>query len=581
MNEEELKNIFLSEAFEQKEELERLFTTWEQDVNNLQIVQAIFRLLHTLKANAASMGYDSIAEFAHAMEDIFGLFKNQEKQQSIDTHTFDALFRANDKLGELIQNVKENTKTSYKGLLTKIKVLFRNLQEQENEPPKQNNESNVKTNTEEEIIVENEVTEINPEVQNQDIEETETAPVVFSDTIQVPLQKLDSILDLVGELTIEKDKMDLLIPEIDTERQVDLKRLQQITADLQYSVMDVRLVKMGILFQKFHRIVRDVAQAENKEVKLKIKGTEVEIDRSILQIIGDSLIHLVRNAVSHGIENNEDRRERNKPVPATILLKAYNKVNQVIIEVQDDGKGIDTERIKQVLIEGKRFSASQLENLNQEEVLKQIFESGFSSANKITNISGRGVGLDVVKKALDKVGGKITIDTQINQGTTFTLYLPISMAVKEVLLFDLKSQTYAIPVAHTQGVVSIQKAQIHQVGEGLVADYLGKNISLVFLEDLFAASSLEELEKEKHFQKGLYKLDKQDTLFTIVVSNGDNNLGIVVDKLQTQKEIIEKQLKAPLSNAPFMSGATILGNGSVCLVLDIYAIIDFFFNSKK
>lgn len=318
--ENELKEIFLAEALQQSEEMNKYFIFLEQNHGNKEAVSTIFRLTHTLKANAAAMGFEAITEMSHLLEDIFSEIKSGK---TISPEVFNDLFRANDKLGELIKAISTGENIGYKGLKTKLKVILNNL--------KQSIE-------EKQIAVE--IVEIKENEENK----TQNPQIAFSDWVQVPISKLDSLLNLVSELAIEKDRLITQAKNLGLNE--SFTRLYRITADLQYSVMAIRLVQMSVLFNKFHRIVRDVANLENKKVELVLEGTEIEIDRNILQIISDSLIHLVRNSVSHGIESPEIRQKNGKPLKGTIRLTAQNDKDNVIIEISDDGKGIDPNIIR-------------------------------------------------------------------------------------------------------------------------------------------------------------------------------------------------------------------------------------------
>ncbi|MCS7027182.1 MAG: ATP-binding protein [Bacteroidia bacterium] len=573
---EELKNIFLAEAHQQREQLNQLFTSLEKKPQDVSLIEAIFRLMHTLKANAAAMGFEPIAEMAHLIEDIFSVIK--KNTQKLNTQIFNDLFRANDKIGELIDAIQTQATVNYKGLTTRLKVILRELQ-QENE-----NTSEKISPITEKIALEKIEKEDLPEAEEVAVEmpsnesKSLAMPTLQAEMITVPVKKLDNLLNLVEELSIEKDYI-LTLAEYE-ENQIlkgKLSRLQRITSDLQYSVMGVRLVQMNVLFQKFYRIVRDIAQLEGKEVDLILEGTEIEIDRNILQIISDSMVHLVRNAVSHGIESPEIRKRKGKKSTGVVLLKATSEKNTVTIEVTDDGKGIDIAKIKAKIIEKKLLPTQALNALSEEEVMSFIFESGFSSAEKITEVSGRGIGMDVVKRTVESVGGKVSIVTQPDEGTSVRLHLPASMAVKPALLFELNQQTFALPIHYTEAVVAKTAEQLLAAGSGLVIIHLGKSVPVVFLKDLLAKENLHT----RNFVQSRQNLSPSEKVLIIIIYDSVRKVGLVVDKLLHQKEIIEKPLKAPLRETMFISGATILGNGNVCLVIDVPTIFNFLFNNRS
>jgi two-component system chemotaxis sensor kinase CheA len=364
-------------------------------------------------------------------------------------------------------------------------------------------------------------------------------------------------------------------------RNNEFARLQRITSELQYSVMDVRLVQVDVLFNKFHRIVRDVAALEGKQVDLVLEGTDNEIDRTILQILSDSLIHLVRNAISHGIEKPEVRQQAGKAAAGTVKLSARSEKDAVFIDITDDGKGIDSAVIRRKAVEKGLIRKEIAAQMTEEEIIALIFEPGFSSAETVTSVSGRGVGMDVVKRSLDSIGGLIRVQSAVGAGTTISLRLPASMAVKGALLFELGEAAFAFPLAYTHAVISIPKTQIFKLGSGLVATHLGKNIPVVFLNDLFSLESYTDSFSDGRLHKSFSTIDAAAKLNVIVVSFNNRDIGFVVDKLLQQKEIVEKPIGPPLESIRFISGATILGNGSVCLVLDAPSIINFLFRNIK
>ena len=544
----------MAEALENHEELNRLITALEKNSTDASAINAIFRITHTLKGNAAGMGFDSIAELSHTLETLFGEVRDQ--RLPLTSEVFTALFKAIDVLGALIRSLQDGSKVSYKGIKTKLEIICKQLTGSTESVP----EASV------------------PELEKVDENPDQAAPenkIVFSDLVQVPVRKLDNLLNLVGELIIERDR--LMASHADSHRTNEYARLNRISSDLQYSVMDVRLVQVGFLFNKFHRVVRDAAALENKQVTLTLEGTDTEIDRNILQIISDSLIHLIRNAVAHGIEPPKARKQAQKSPEGTITLRASNENDTVVIEIQDDGKGVAIDKVRQRAVQRGLLTDQQASQLSEEETVLLIFEPGFSTVERVNAISGRGVGMDVVKKALDSIGGKISVQTRTGEGTSIRLVLPSSMAVKGTLLFEANQTEYAIPLAYTEAVVSLYQPDIHKVGRGLVATYLGKTISVVFLKDLFVQPEEIWTHQSGLLHRSVDALLPEEKLEVIVVAYGSRTVGFVVDKLLQQKEIVEKPLTKPVDQVRFISGVTILGNGHVCLVLHVPALINYIF----
>ena len=557
----EYREIFLTEALENYTEINRLLTVLEKNVNDSKTVHALFRITHTLKGNATGMGYEKIAELAHVMEDLFG--EARDGRLTLGTDVFTSIFKAADVLGELIDAVKTAKDVKYLGIKTKLEVLIKNAKTTE----EQRGQTNEKTDSPV-------ATSASDEVPATEELEVDSTSITFSDLVQVPVKKLDNLLNLVSELVIERDR--IIANSVRNHSANEYSRLNRISSDLQYSVMDVRLVQVGFLFNKFHRIVRDAANKEGKTVKLKLEGTETEIDRNILQVISDSLIHLIRNSVGHGIESPEVRKKKTKLEEGTVTLSASSESDNVIIKIKDDGAGIDPQRVRQKAIEKGIINAHDAEKMSDRDLIMLIFEPGFSTMDHVTAISGRGVGMDVVKKALDSIGGTIQVDTMIGEGTIFTLNLPSSMAVKSTLLFDLDNQTYALPLSYTESVISIYKSDIHKAANNLITVHLGNTINIVFLADLFAQSIGKSKDKYESFDQ----LHPEHRLEIVVVSFNGKRVGFIVDKLLQQKEIVEKPLRKPFDSVSFLSGVTILGNGNVCLALSIPGILNAMLNNQ-
>jgi two-component system chemotaxis sensor kinase CheA len=553
--EEEYKEIFLAEALDNFEEINRLLTVLEKNPGDKNTIHALFRITHTLKGNAAGMGFTGIAEIAHVLEDLFGEIR--DGRIALDTALFSSIFKGVDVLGNLINAIKDGSEVKYKGIKTKLEVLLKRAKDE----PK---------STEPAVSKEG--------APSDDDSSSETDnKVSFSDLVQVPVRKLDNLLNLVGELIIEKDRI-LSSAGNGLRASNEYARLSRIASDLQYSVMDVRMVQVGFLFNKFHRVVRDVASLENKNVVLKLEGTDTEIDRNVLQVISDSLIHIIRNCVGHGIETPEGRVQQGKPKEGVVTLSASSETDAVRIEISDDGRGLNYERIKSKAIARKLITAEDAENLSKEDLSMLIFEPGFSTMDAVTAISGRGVGMDVVKKTLDSIGGTIRVASTEGKGTVLQLTLPSSMAVKSSLLFELGPEVYAIPLAYTESVISLYKSDLHKAGGGLVATHLGKNIAVVFLKDIFDQQTEKTGYNANILQSSFDKIHPETKLDIVVVSFNNRTVGFVVDKLLQQKEIVEKPLMRPVDKIKFISGVTILGSGNVCLVMNIPHILHFIFS---
>ncbi len=536
--EQEYKEIFIAEALEYYDSLNRHISELEKQPQDDSILAEIFRLLHNLKANAKAIGYLQISEVSHKLETAFSLIRNKELQFSDEVVA--VLFDGIDMLGELITNVDNPVQVE------PDPVLLRNL----------------------DIIVDSlsdSAIEL-AKVQKY----TSSKNLSLSDLIYIQIKKLDHMLNLVGELIIDRDRIISLGKELNSdELKMVSSHLYRVTEELQYSVMDARLVNIGTLFNKFPRIVRDIASAERKQINLELIGQDIQIDRNILQIITDSLLHLVRNAITHGIESPEKREKNNKPKVGSLTLSARNDRDKVIIKLSDDGTGIDLKKVTATAVKNKLVAADVAADLAETEILSFLFEPGFSTAKEVTEFSGRGVGLDVVKNAIDSIGGRLNVTSTYGAGTTFTLQLPTSIAVKGALLFEVDSIFYAIPLIHTDQVLAIDKDELHEVGDVMVADIKGETITVVYLNELLNADEASIKLGDKSKLNG----QVQDI---VVVSYNNRKLGLIVDKLYRQQDIVVKPLGKPLDKIDLYGGVTILGTGKVCLVLDVPAVTRYF-----
>ncbi|MDQ3290357.1 MAG: chemotaxis protein CheA [Bacteroidota bacterium] len=543
--EQEYKEIFIAEALEYFDALNRHISTLEKTPDDDQILAEIFRLLHNLKANSKAIGYLPISELSHKLETAFELVRKRQLTFSNEVAT--VLFDGIDQLGELINNVDDPKYNILdENLIRNLDILA--------------DSTNVKN-----------LAEV-PEVSKG--QKFNARNLSLSELIYIQIKKLDHLLNLVGELIIDRDRIISLSKDLNNE---DLKsvssHLYRITEEIQFSVMDARLVNVGSLFNKFPRIVRDIAQTEQKEIQLDIIGQDIQIDRNILQIITDSLLHLVRNAISHGIEKAPERLNKNKPRQGTLTLAAQSDRDNVLIRLSDDGRGIDIPAVKKAIVTRKFLTSDLVDNLPESEVLSYLFEPGFSMAKEVTEVSGRGVGLDVVKNAIDSIGGRIQVISAKDKGTTFTLHLPTSIAVKGALLFEVDEGYYAILLMHTDSVVSIDKNELHEVGNMLVANIKNETVPVIYLREF--------LNNDESTMNLGSKARLNGTVQNIIIVNYNNRrLGLIVDKLYRQQDIVIKPLNKPVDNIDIYGGVTLLGTGKVCLVLDVPAITRYFVSKK-
>ncbi len=383
-------------------------------------------------------------------------------------------------------------------------------------------------------------------------------------TLRVDAEKIDAVLNLVGELIIGKSMLTQSISEFDKKfgrdplhaKFADVLGFQaRVLADLQKSVMKVRMVPVEQLFRRFGRIVRDVAKACGREVRLELAGQTTDLDKSILDTLAEPMAHLVRNAISHGIESPDERVAAGKERFGTIKLNAYHQGNNVVIEVSDDGRGIDREKVVKKAVERGIIQAGEAKNLTEGEALNLIFHSGLSTAEEITSVAGRGVGMDVVKTVLDRLKGSIAIETEVGQGSTFYLKVPLTLAIIKALMFRSAQKLYAVPLTSVVEIIRATEAEIHKVDQHEVLRLRNEVLTLVRLNRLAAQA------------------EKTSKIFVIVVAIGDRKFGLLVDKLVGEEELVIKALDHHLVSTELVSGASILGDGTVVLILDVQAVV--------
>jgi two-component system, chemotaxis family, sensor kinase CheA len=531
--EKEYKEIFVAESLEEYDAINRHITELEKTPADERLVSEIFRMLHNLKANAKATGYVDIAQFAHKLESVFGAIRN--KDLKFTGKVVGVLFDAVDYLGHLLKYLDEPEKVEADPKLEKnLEIILQPLH--------------------------------HDQIEETSIRHYHTAQnISLSDLIYIPIRKLDDLMNLVGELIIDRDRvMSISSMHEDNNLKLVSTHLYRIANEIQQAVIDARLVSIGFLFNKFPRIARDIASVENKTVDLEIIGEDIQIDRNILQILTDSILHLVRNSITHGIEAPSVRKKNKKPATGHIALSAQNDKDTVLIRITDDGQGIDEDQVRRHAVQGRYITPEKASELNNKEMLAFIFEPGFSLSKQITEFSGRGVGLDVVKTAIDSLGGRLSVESQKEIGTTFSLYVPTSIAVKGALLFEIDNNPFAIPLIHTDAVVTLANEDIHQVNSAIVADIKGETIPLIDLRDLFDERGISRVPAYKKFLNPVQNV--------IIVSHNNRQLGLIVDKLLRQQDIVVKPLQKPVDNVDIFGGVTLLGNGEVCLVLDIPTI---------
>ncbi|WP_022669906.1 hybrid sensor histidine kinase/response regulator [Hippea alviniae] len=401
------------------------------------------------------------------------------------------------------------------------------------------------------------------------VAQKKTKPLV-EQTIRVDVERLDDLMNLVGELVLGKNRLVSVAAKAEEKFNGDevveelsevANQITLVTTDLQMGVMKTRMVQIGKVFNKFPRVVRDISKELNKEVELVIKGAETELDKSVVEEINDPLVHIVRNAIDHGIEPPEEREKLGKPRKGTIILSAYHEGNYIVIETTDDGRGMDPEKLKQKALEKGLITETEARQMSKEEAYALIFKPGFSTAERVTNISGRGVGMDVVKTNVEKLNGIIEVKSELGKGTTIILKIPLTLAIIQALLVKVTKEYYAIPLVSVVETVRITKDDIDKVENKDVLRLRDNIIPLVYLGDTLGIGNNKRT------------LDGKE-IYVVVVAVAEKRIGLIVDELIGREEIVIKSLGNYLTNIKGISGATIMGDGSVTLILDVANVVN-------
>ncbi|KQU18557.1 chemotaxis protein CheA [Bacillus sp. Leaf13] len=414
---------------------------------------------------------------------------------------------------------------------------------------------------EKKAAVDNQAQERNALLLSENKETKKQAPAkpASSKTIRVNIERLDILMNLFEELVIDRGRLDQISSDLDNqELHETVERMSRITSDLQTIVLNMRMVPVETVFNRFPKMVRQLARDLNKKVDLEIIGAETELDRTVIDEIGDPLVHLLRNAMDHGIETPEERLAKGKNEEGKILLKAYHSGNHVFIEIDDDGAGINKDLVLNKAFSNGILTKEAAATLTDKQIYELIFASGFSTADTISDVSGRGVGLDVVKNTIESLGGSVTIDSKENEGSIFLIQLPLTLSIISVMLVEIQKEKYAIPLSSIIETAIIKKEDIMNAHNQQVIDFRGKVLPLLFLKEIFEVPVHQE---------------EEEFLSVVIVRKGDKLAGLVVDSFIGQLEIVLKSLGNYLTSAFAISGATILGDGQVALIIDCNTLI--------
>ena len=668
---EEILQDFLIEAFELIEQLDQDLVELETRPDDLDLLNRIFRVAHTIKGASSFLNFDVLTHLTHHMENLLNMARHGDL--IIDANVMDVILESIDLMKALLTKIRDSREDSgldVSGCVARLdavangesaevpaavvepiveeSVVSQVVEEEEDYShmsdaeveaeierllAQKNAEAKAKHSTqaseqEEELDYSNmSDAEVEAEIERllaqknaeaaakrastsassaQEVPisapsaapvavtapisqpKTEAAPVAkaapaprkteakeegdskgggLEQTIRVDVKRLDHLMNLIGELVLGKNRLIKINDDVEEryEGEAFLEELNQVvsivslvTTDLQIAVMKTRMLPIGKVFNKFPRMIRDLSRELNKKIELEITGEDTELDKSIVEEIGDPLVHIIRNSCDHGIEIGDIRTAAGKSDVGTIQLKAYHEGNHIVIQIIDDGKGLDADMLKSKSIEKGIITEKEADAMSEKEAFGLIFRPGFSTAAQVTSVSGRGVGMDVVKTNIEKLNGMIDIDSEVGQGTSMKLKIPLTLAIIQALLVGVQEEYYAIPLASVLETVRINKDDIYTVENRSVMRLRDEVLSLVHIGDIF--------EVERVF-------DNSEHAYVVVLGLAESKIGLIVDTLIGQEEIVIKSLGEYLKGIEGIAGATIRGDGGVTLIVDVAALM--------
>ncbi|PUD17463.1 hybrid sensor histidine kinase/response regulator [Helicobacter pylori] len=653
---QEIMEDFLIEAFEMNEQLDQDLVELEHNPEDLDLLNRIFRVAHTIKGSSSFLNLNILTHLTHNMEDV--LNRARKGEIKITPDIMDVVLRSIDLMKTLLVTIRDTGSDTNNGKENEIEEVVKKLQaitsqnlegaketsgtkeapeKEVKEENKEENQTETKAPTAENPTSDNPLAdepdldysnmsaeEVEAEIERllnkrqeadkerraqkkqeakpkqevapaketpktetpkapktetkakakADTEENKAPSIGVEQTVRVDVRRLDHLMNLIGELVLGKNRLIRIYSDVEERYDGEkfLEELNQVvssisavTTDLQLAVMKTRMQPVGKVFNKFPRMVRDLSRELGKSIELIIEGEETELDKSIVEEIGDPLIHIIRNSCDHGIEPLEERRRLNKPETGKVQLSAYNEGNHIVIKISDDGKGLDPVMLKEKAIEKGVISERDAEGMSDREAFNLIFKPGFSTAKVVSNVSGRGVGMDVVKTNIEKLNGIIEIDSEVGVGTTQKLKIPLTLAIIQALLVGVQEEYYAIPLSSVLETVRISQDEIYTVDGKSVLRLRDEVLSLVRLSDIFKVDAI---------------LESNSDVYVVIIGLADQKIGVIVDYLIGQEEVVIKSLGYYLKNTRGIAGATVRGDGKITLIVDVGAMMDMAKNIK-
>lgn len=598
---QEIIDDFMVEADELVNSLDTNLVTLESSPGDLDLLNEIFRAAHTIKGTSGFLGFDAITSLTHKMEDV--LNRLRKGSVKVDSEIMDVLLESVDSLKTLLEDVVEHRDVvrDYDDLKNRLTAIVNEepggstaaasdspdktpgAEEQPPEPKAPSrpaNEEGLPTVEEIKAAMAAEEEERKaaeaaaakdaaPESKSNDIKGKLPKQGKDKETIRVDVSRLDNLMNLMGELVLGRNSL-IQTTNVFSKNHEDLGGVEDlnrvgtqinfITTEIQLAVMKMRMLPVGKVFSKFPRMVRDLARESGKKITLELFGEDTELDKTVIEAIGDPLIHLIRNSCDHGIESCELRSMRNKPETGTIKLGATQEGSNIVISIEDDGKGLDLDAIKAKAIERGLATQEEVNRMSENDIFRFIFQPGFSTAKQITDISGRGVGMDVVKTNIEKLKGMIDIESTLGKGTTIYIKLPLTLAILQGLLIVSEDETYIVPLASVLETLRVSTEEIDSVN--------GRDV-ITLRDGVLPIINLNQILKGRRSNSRSSKKP-----YVVVVGLGEKRLGLIVDGLLGQEEVVIKSMGHMLGHTKGLAGATILGDGRVRLIVDLIGLFE-------
>lgn len=565
---QEIIGDFLIEADELIGALDTNFVKLESSPDDLDLLNEIFRGVHTIKGTSSFLGFDQVTTLSHKMEDI--LNKLRKAEMTVCPDTMDILLEGLDQLKVLLENVRNNV-TDKIDLTDILKRLQDKLDGASEAAPASTEEAKgISTDAEGLAPVEKKP---QPTAAVSGKPKANAVPSFqrsgADQTIRVDVNRLDGLLNMTGELVLSRNSLMQTVSKLGAEHEGDyqleglnraVKAVNFITTELQMAVMKMRMQPVGKVFSRFPRQVRDLSRESGKQIELVISGEHTELDKSVIEEIGDPLMHIIRNSCDHGLESVEERKQKGKPEKGTVHLSAMQEGSSIIIKVEDDGRGFDIDAIRLKAVERGLATQDEIDRMSEREAFGFIFEAGFSTAKKVTDVSGRGVGMDVVRTNIQKLNGIVELDSTKDVGSTVTIKLPLTLAIIQGLLVESDNDIFILPLSSVHETVKTEGSEIHYVNRHPVFKLRDEIIPLINLSLIIDNDS-----------RGFEMSQKP---YIVVVGLAGKKLGMMIDRFLGQEEVVIKSMGEYLGATTGVAGATILGDGRIRLIVDLIGLFN-------